>query len=128
MAPHPLHDRRKAKVTHTAAATALALLMPLAASLAPPARADDIPTVRVELNDGQINVRRIELPARQRFRVEVVNRGKTPAEFESLSLGLELVVAPGGTRSRALPGKSPGTYPFYDEFHMETTRGEFIIK
>lgn len=128
MAPHPLHDRRKAKVTHTVVTAALALLMPLAASLAPPAHADDIPTVRVELNDGQINVRRIELPARQRFRVEVVNHGKTPAEFESLSLGLELVVAPGGTRSRALPGKSPGTYPFYDEFHMETTRGEFIIK
>ena len=103
--------------------------MPLTAAVAvSPARANDIPTVRIELNDGQINVRRIELPARQRFRVEVINRGKTPAEFESLPLGLELVVAPGGTRTRALPGKSPGTYPFYDEFHMETTRGEFIIK
>lgn len=87
-----------------------------------------MPTVHIELNDGQINVRRIELPARQRFRVEVVNQGKTPAEFESLPLGLELVVAPGSTRSRALPGKSAGSYPFYDEFHMDTTRGEFVIK
>ncbi len=93
-----------------------------------PARADDMPTVRVELADGKINVRRIELPAKQRFRVEVVNKGKTPAEFESLPLGLELVVAPGSTRTRALPGKSPGTYPFYDEFHMGTTQGQFIIK
>jgi hypothetical protein len=96
-----------------------------------PARAADMPTVRVELDDGKINVRRIELPAQQRFRVEVVNKGKTPAEFESLPLGLELVVAPGSTRMRALPGKSPGAYPFYDEFrmvHMDTTRGEFIIK
>lgn len=92
------------------------------------ANAEDLPTVRIELNDGQINTRRVELPARQRFRVQVVNLGKTPAEFESLPLGLELVVAPGGTRIRAYPGKSPGTYPFYDEFHMETTQGEFIIK
>lgn len=93
-----------------------------------PARAADMPTVRVELDDGKINMRRIELPAGQRFRVEVVNKGKTPAEFESLPLGLELVVAPGSTRTRALPGKSPGTYPFYDEFHINTTQGEFIIK
>ncbi|MGB7423008.1 MAG: cupredoxin domain-containing protein, partial [Comamonas sp.] len=92
------------------------------------AHAQEMPTVRIELNDGQINVRRVELPARQRFRVEVVNQGKTPAEFESLPLGLELVVAPGSMRTRALPGKSAGTYPFYDEFHMETTKGEFIIK
>jgi len=62
------------------------------------------------------------------LRVEVTNKGKTPAEFESLPLGLELVVAPGSTRSRVLPGKSPGTYPFYDEFHMQTTQGVFVIK
>lgn len=90
--------------------------------------ADDLPTIRVELNDGTINVRRIELPAKQRFRVEVINKGKTPAEFESLPLGLELVVAPGSSRTRVLPGKSAGVYPFFDEFHMATTKGEFIIK
>lgn len=103
-----------------------AAMLALAAAL--PARADDVPTVRVELDDGKISTRRIELPARKRFRVEVVNKGKTPAEFESLPLGLELVVAPGSTRTRVLPGKSPGTYPFFDEFHMQTTRGEFVIK
>ncbi|QXL84290.1 cupredoxin domain-containing protein [Comamonas sp. NLF-1-9] len=118
--PYPRH-------TGAAAFFGAALLALQLAGIAP-AQADEMPTVRIELNDGQINVRRVELPARQRFRVEVVNQGKTPAEFESLPLGLELVVAPGGTRTRALPGKSPGTYPFYDEFHMETTRGEFVIK
>lgn len=102
--------------------------VPALFALAFAAHANDIPTVRIELNDGVINTRRIELPAGQRFRVEVTNKGKTPAEFESLPLGLELVVAPGGTRSRALPGKSPGTYPFYDEFHMQTTQGVFVIK
>lgn len=122
-AHHDPHGRFKGAASFAAAAL---LLLPLTGVA--PASADEMPTVRIELNDGQINVRRIELPARQRFRVEVVNQGKTPAEFESLPLGLELVVAPGGTRTRALPGKSPGTYLFYDEFHMETTRGEFVIK
>lgn len=109
----------------TSARIWMAILGPV---LALAAQAADIPTFTVELNDGAISTRRIEVPAGQRFRVEVVNKGKTPAEFESLPLGLELVVAPGSTRSRALPGKSPGTYPFYDEFHMPTTQGEFVIR
>lgn len=108
--------------------TSLLAAVALAALASPVAKADEVPTIRVELNDGQINTRRIELAAKQRFRVEVVNLGKTPAEFESLPLGLELVVAPGGKRSRVLPGKSPGVYPFYDEFHMDTTQGEFVIE
>lgn len=124
-----LHSPHKHLATAMARAlAALSVLSLLAMATAMPAHAEDVPTVRIELNDGHINVRRIELTARQRFRVEVVNQGKTPAEFESLPLGLELVVAPGGTRTRALPGKSAGTYPFYDEFHMETTRGEFVIR
>jgi hypothetical protein len=118
-------SRFGARWSLAAAALALSQLTGVAVVTA---QAADIPTVRVELDDGKINVRRIELPAKQRFRIEVVNKGKTPAEFESLPLGLELEVAPGSTRMRALPGKSPGTYPFYDEFHMGTTRGEFIIK
>lgn len=105
----------------------IAVLCGLAIVPAAVCASGDIPTVRVELDDGHISTRRIELPAGQRFRVEVVNKGTTPAEFESLPLGLELVVAPGRTRSRALPGKSAGTYPFYDEFHMDTTQGVFVI-
>lgn len=112
---------------HVHALIALGFAVP-AWALAPTAHAADPPTIRVILNDGKINLRRIQMPAKTRFRVEVVNQGKTPAEFESLPLGLELVVAPGGTRTRVLPGKSAGTYPFYDEFHMATTKGEFVIQ
>lgn len=110
------------------AALAAGLLAVAALAPALPVRAEDMPTVEIELNDGAINTRRVELPAGQRFRVKVTNKGRTPAEFESLPLGLELVVAPGGTRTRALPGKSAGTYPFFDEFHMQTTQGVFVIK
>ncbi len=104
------------------------LVLALAGVLALPLHAADVPTFTVELNDGVISTRRIEVPAGQRFRVEVVNKGRTPAEFESLPLGLELVVAPGTTRTRVLPGKSAGTYPFFDEFHMKTTQGVFVVK
>jgi len=116
------------RLTRRPALMLSAALASVLLAAAPTARADDVATVRIELTDGVINTRRIELPAKKRFRVEVTNKGKTPAEFESLPLGLELVVAPGSTRSRVLPGKSPGEYPFYDEFHMQTTQGVFVIK
>ena len=50
--------------------------------------------------------------------------------INSLSLEQKCALLSGGTvfTTRALPGKSPGTYPFFDEFHMDTTRGEFVIK
>lgn len=124
MTPMPEPKPARRAVVALAVATLAAVL----AGVAAPLHADDILTIRVELADGQISTRRIEVPAKQRFRVEVTNNGKTPAEFESLPLGLELVVAPGSTRSRVLPGKSPGTYPFYDEFHMQTTQGVFVVK
>ena len=98
------------------------------ACAAPAMAQDDMPTFQVIVNDGQISTRRIEVPAKTRFRVVMVNKGKTAAEFESLPLGIELVVAPGLTRSRVLPGKSPGEYKFFDEFHMNTTQGVFIVK
>lgn len=129
---------KKAATEYPPSAAALARARPVSALartvitlgllLAGTAQAADVPTFSVELRDGVISTRRIEVPAGQRFRIEVINKGQTPAEFESLPLGLELVVAPGGTRTRVLPGKSPGTYPFYDDFHQQTTQGVFVIK
>lgn len=83
---------------------------------------------RIEFNDGHVSTQLLELPARTRFRLEIVNNGKTPAEFESRSLGVEIVVPPGATRTRAMPPKLAGTYPFFDDFHMDTTQGHIIIK
>jgi len=89
---------------------------------------DDMPVARIEFNDGAVNTRLIEVPARTRFRLEMVTTGKTPAEFEARSLGVEIVIPPGATRTRAIPPKLAGKYPFFDDFHMETTQGHIIVK
>ena len=107
------------------------LLQSLAAALAgraAAAAAEDLPVARVEFNDGAVNTRLIELPAGKRFMLEMVNTGKTPAEFESRSLGVEIVIPPGATRTRRMPPKLAGKYPFFDDFHMETTQGHLVMK
>lgn len=107
----------------------LALAAPLLAFTPRSAEAQtDPPVARVEFNDGAVSPRLIELPARTRFRLEMVNAGKTPAEFEARSLGIEIVIPPGATRTRIVPPKLAGTYPFFDDFHMETTQGHLVIK
>ena len=100
----------------------------LGAALPAAQAADDMPVARIEFNDGAVNTRLVELPAGTRFRLEMVNNGKTPAEFESRSLGVEVVIPPGATRSKTIPPKLAGKYPFFDDFHMETSQGHIVMK
>ncbi|MFC3532914.1 cupredoxin domain-containing protein [Vogesella facilis] len=104
---------------------AAALLLPGAIA---GAIAADLPTYKLELNDGKINTRLLTVPAGSRFKIEIVNKGKTAAEFESLQLRKEKVLAPGADSFVVLGPLSPGQYKFYDEFHMATTQGVIVVK
>ncbi len=93
-----------------------------------PALAADLPTIRLEMKDGVMNPARIAIPAGQRTKIEIHNVGKTPAEFESLPLRKEKVLAPGVTSFIVLNPLSPGEYPFFDDFHPAGTRGVIVVK
>ena len=93
-----------------------------------PALADDLPTYRVLMKDGRIIPETLEVPANTRFRLEVRNEGPGAAEFESLELKKELVLAPGVTRSLVFVPMKPGTYKFFDDFHPETGQGRIVAK
>ena len=90
--------------------------------------ADDMPTFKLLMKDGRLFPETLEVPANTRFRLEVKNEGPGAAEFESLELKKELVLAPGVTRSLVFFPMKPGTYKFFDEFHAETAQGRIIAK
>src|SRR6476646_587205 len=69
-------------------------LLALALCAGAPALAAEDPTFRIEFKDGAVRPREIEVPANVRIRLELVNAGETPAEFESLELKKEKVLAP----------------------------------
>lgn len=98
------------------------LLMPLLV------RAADLPSFRLEFNDGKLNAQEIHAPAGQRFKIVIVNNGKTAAEFESLQLRKEKVLAPGSESFVVLGPLSPGEYKFFDEFHSKSTQGVIVVK
>ena len=91
-------------------------------------QADDMPTYKVLMKDGRIYPEAVEVTANVRFRLEVKNEGPGAAEFESLELKKELVLAPGVTRTMVFFPLKPGTYKFFDDFHPETGQGRIIAK
>jgi hypothetical protein len=92
-----------------------------------PAHAADDPTFPIEFKDGTVTPTRIEVPAKTRFRLELKNTGKTPAEFESNEMKKEKVLAPGSTSSLIIRSLDPGEYKFFDDFHQQA-RGVIVAK
>lgn len=93
-----------------------------------PALADDMPTIKLLMKDGRLYPETLEVPAMTRFRLEVKNEGPGAAEFESLELRKELVMAPGVTRSLVFHPMKPGSYKFFDDFHPATGQGLIVAK
>ncbi len=91
------------------------------------ARAED-PTFRIEFKDGVVTPKRIEVPAKTRIVLELVNSGATPAEFESKELRKEKVLAPGSSSSLVLRALDPGEYEFMDDFHPEAPASVLVAK
>jgi hypothetical protein len=90
--------------------------------------AADMPTFVLVMKEGKLFPETLEVPANTRFRLEVRNEGPGAAEFESLELRKESVLAPGVTRTLVFYPLKPGTYPFFDDFHPETAQGRIIAK
>lgn len=91
-------------------------------------RAEDLPTFRLVFTDGKVVPARLQVPAGKRIRIDVVNAGKTPIEFESLSLRKEKVLAPQSESFVVIAPLDAGEYKFYDEFHMKTTQGVIVAR
>jgi plastocyanin len=103
---------------------ALAALLAAASMLA---HADDAVTVKLEMADGKLTPARIEVPAGKRIRIEVSNTGKGAAEFESVELRKEKVLAPGADSVVVIAPQTPGEYKFFDDFH-QSARGVIVVK
>lgn len=107
----------------------LAVMM-LVAVLTTPAlvRAEDLPSFVLEMNDGALTPERLEIPANTQVKIILRNTGTTPAEFESLRLRKEKVLGPGTESFVVIRKVSPGEYPFFDEFHMDTAQGVIVAR
>lgn len=108
----------------------LALAAVLVAQFAPVigvAHAEDLPTFKLEMADGKLNPTRIEVPAGKRIKIDVRNTGKGAAEFESVQLRKEKVLAPGAESFVVIAPLDAGEYRFFDDFHQQA-QGLIVAK
>ena len=75
------------------------------------------------LMDHQFAPTDLQVPANERFAIEVENRDPTPAEFESTDLHIEKIVTGGSKITVSAGPLKPGTYKFFDDYHPDTTKG-----
>jgi hypothetical protein len=105
-----------------------AVFLTLSVTLSPMASADDLPTFNLTARDGRFFPETIEAPAGKKFRIAIKNEGPGPEEFESLELRKETVLAPGVTRTLVFAPMKPGIYHFFGEFHLDTAKGQIVVK
>jgi hypothetical protein len=107
---------------------AAGLLLALSLFAGPPAHAEDMPTFHLLMKDGKLFPETLEVPANTKFRLTIKNEGPGAAEFESLELRKEKVLAPGVSSNLVFHPLKPGTYKFFDEFHADTAQGRIVAK
>lgn len=83
-------------------------------------RAAPLQTYVVEVTDGVFQPKRLEVPAQTRFKIELVNHGPGPLEFENDEMNIEKVLGAGARSFLVLPPLAPGKHEFVDEFNPVT--------
>ncbi|MGO8737998.1 cupredoxin domain-containing protein [Rhodoblastus sp.] len=85
-------------------------------------------TVHITIKDHRFSPSEPHAPANQPFAMVVKNQDSTASEFESKTLRVEKVVAPGAEITMRIRPLNPGRYHFFDDFHQDTTEGDLFVE
>lgn len=97
-------------------------------TLAGTALADDLPTFKLACNNGVFSPNPLQVPAGKKFKIEITNTGTEAIEFESKPLRKEKALNPGGSSFVVIFPLEPGSYSFFDDFHMQQAQGAIVAK
>jgi hypothetical protein len=92
------------------------------------ARADDVPEQHLSIKNHAFVPAEVDIPTGQKIKLIVKNEDSTPSEFESFELNREKIVPPGGEVPVFIGPLDAGAYPFFDDFHRDTTNGKVVAK
>lgn len=91
------------------------------------AHAQQAATLEISVKGHHFQPSEIRAPANRPIILRVKNLDTTAMEFESVSLRVEKVVAPGTQGVVNIRPLTPGQYEFFDDFHQET-RGTLVVQ
>jgi hypothetical protein len=85
-------------------------------------------SVHIVIKDHKFSPSEPKAPANQAFSIVVKNLDSTAAEFESKTLRVEKIVAPGSEVTMQIRPLNPGRYHFFDDFHQDVTEGDLVVE
>jgi hypothetical protein len=91
------------------------------------ANAQQSSSVAISVKDHRFQPSQISAPANHPISIKVKNLDNAPMEFESTSLRVEKVIAPGSEGVVNVRALAPGRYEFFDDFHQQT-RGTLVVQ
>ena len=91
------------------------------------ANAQQSASVAISVKDHRFQPSQINAPANRPISIKVKNLDTAPMEFESASLRVEKVIAPGSEGVVNVRALAPGRYEFFDDFHQEA-RGVLVVE
>jgi heme/copper-type cytochrome/quinol oxidase subunit 2 len=107
----------------------VALLFLLGLGLFPVAgaTAQERAALAITLKNHRFEPAELHAPANRPLAIAIKNLDATAIEFESVSLRVEKIVAPGASGTVNVRPLAPGRYEFFDDFHQET-HGTLIVQ
>ncbi|GAB1384995.1 hypothetical protein MASR1M59_01430 [Melaminivora sp.] len=74
----------------------------------------------VSVTDGVFEPKTLQVPAHTRIKLELLNHGPGPLEFENAEMNIEKVLGPGARSFVVLPPQPPGDIECVDEYNPVT--------
>ncbi|MEO5659339.1 MAG: cupredoxin domain-containing protein [Polaromonas sp.] len=105
---------------------ALAILLATFGSVA--AAAEDLLTFQLHCNNGVFSPQKLQVPAGQKFKIEIYNTGTQAIEFESRQLRKEKALSPNSSSFVVVYPLDAGEYKFFDDFHIQVGQGSIVAK
>ncbi|MBK5409265.1 MULTISPECIES: cupredoxin domain-containing protein [Pseudomonas] len=93
----------------------LLLVFPVAA------QADQLVTLVIQ--NHTFSPSTFEVPAGERFRIQLTSHDESVDEFESYDMKFEKIIVPGNTVTVFAGPLHPGTYTFFDDYHPDQAKG-----
>ncbi|MBT1268982.1 cupredoxin domain-containing protein [Pseudomonas sp. VS38] len=93
----------------------LLLALPVAA------QADQLVTLVIQ--NHTFSPSTFEVPAGERFRIQLTSHDESVDEFESYDMKFEKIIVPGNTITVFAGPLHPGTYTFFDDYHPDQAKG-----
>ena len=85
------------------------------------AQADQLVTLVIQ--NHTFSPSTFEVPAGERFRIQLTSHDESVDEFESYDMKFEKIIVPGNTITVFAGPLHPGTYTFFDDYHPDQAKG-----